>query len=354
VLPNGMKLSNSEFMNSKEVPLPYIGLRKYFIPDPRHQAYIQKGMMSVTMLENFLRLHVKEYVEDLGCLNKPYFAYNYKLYYPLASKMSLVQGTMLHDALDPEVAYMLKEKHVEGVLFNTKVAGDIDFYNEKSGVIYDLKTSKYLYNLPKYSHAVQLYLYGKLLEQNGYQFTRGTLLYMSHNQMSIMQFLKKRAGMDKYAENILFIDDIEKNLELRIPVNIDEYTSNENPVGKEIKTYENGKVENDYAYWRCAYCPFRRYCRYAKANITNYIRNWNINAITRYGSISKTFVNKFIASIRPAAVRENDAILQPEEELRDILDYLYGKDADRIIDEISKARRVKHSFIIPYVEVDIL
>lgn len=345
VLDNNEKFTNEEVLTNKNIPISFVGFRKFMIPDKRHMQYVRSKILSVTELMKFLRLHLPSgFVVDGGCVMQPYFDYNLPVYLHPSSFMSLMQGRLMHEALKPTSPSIVKEMHVAGKLFGNVVEGDIDFYDRDRGIIYDLKTQKSLYKVPKPFDVVQTYLYAKLLEQNGMKVDSSTLMYLSHNQLMFAKFLKCR-----YDDTFTF-EDIEHNLILREPVNISEMRMYQNPVGLTIATKDNVETQLN-AYWHCAYCPYRRYCPYAKDNMYHYIKDL-VTPKTNTNYINYSYVYGRLAEIRSSGVKEGDEFMYPEEELYDVYAEVFGSNADRAIESVKRKREIVLDGVNPVAKLE--
>ena len=336
VLDNGEKYTNEEVLTSARFPIGFIGFRKFIVPDERRIEYWRKKILTATVLMKYLRLsYAPNVVIDGGCVAQPFFEYNLPLYFHPSSLMSMLQGKLMHEALQPQRSTVHKEMQVKGKLFGYEVVGDIDFYDEERGIVYDLKTHKTLYRVPHPFDVVQTYIYAKLLEQNGYPVKSSTLAYLSHNQLLFMKFMKER-----YDATFTF-SDIERLLTLREPVNIERPVHYDEPVGYTLGyDYSTKKDVSKEANWRCAYCPYRRYCPYAKENMLKYITD--ISRLSNFSMI----VGKY-AEIRGAGVKEGDEFMYPEDELYDVFAEVYGSRTDYVVNAIKERRKVIKTSVKP-------
>ena len=310
IVYKGEKIKNEE-LEEANIPISRIGIRKYMIPDATILVNMKKKNLIVSEFIKYMQYRDSKGDISLGCPQQAYYDYNLNVYMHPSSLMSLVQGRMLHASLNPDKD-TIKEMMINGEI-NTRlgkffITGNIDFYNVGRGIVYELKTARELYGIPKISHIVQGTIYYTLLEINGYAPKEVNVVYLSHANYA--SFVFNENTIRKIRDNTILkhkpFEQIDNPYEA---------------VGKVLQT-EKGEYVLKPALWRCAYCPYRRYCPLSKKIMKEYLMSFSF--LTKYGNISKYTVDKFVHNVKPSGVKEEDDFIMPEEELHDILQDILG------------------------------
>jgi len=123
---------------------------------------------------------VEIHVSDLtGCLRRAYYSKKFPVSETPHSMIARTIGTFIHNAI---------ENHMQGeedivsempVAYNG-VVGKVDLYDKKTGVISDLKTTRWIIpaKLPYASHSIQVNMYAYMMKQLGYKVTGMNIQYL--------------------------------------------------------------------------------------------------------------------------------------------------------------------------------